>query len=71
MAAGDPVPVEKRFFFLIETSRYFLETFKGVAKGFIGAAIGGGDEGGGVASYKLVQKKLTNKSGDASVKLQL
>ena len=50
MTAGDPVEVENSCFLLTETSKYLLDTFKGVAEGFIGAAIGGGDEGGGVAS---------------------
>ena len=50
MAAGDPVEVENSCFLLTETSKYLLDTFKVVLNGFVGAAIGGGDEGGGVAS---------------------
>ena len=50
VATEAPVAVEKSCFFVEETSTYLLGTFRGVPGGFLGAAKGGGVEGGGVAS---------------------
>ena len=50
VATGDPGAVAKSCFFVAETSTYLLRTFIGVPRGFLGAAKGGGLEGGGVAS---------------------
>ena len=50
VATGDPEAVAKSCFFVAETSTYLLRTFIGVPRGFLGAAKGGGLEGGGVAS---------------------